>query len=56
MGEPNSINRVFYADMRNIIMEARENAVRGVEYARLTMYRHLGERIFAVFLRCMRSS
>jgi predicted nuclease of restriction endonuclease-like (RecB) superfamily len=46
MGELESVNPTFYADMRNIIMESRNNAVRGVEYARLMMYWHLGERIF----------
>jgi hypothetical protein len=39
-------NQAFYADIRNIIIEARNNAVRGVEYTRMMMYWHLGERIF----------
>ncbi|MCL2843842.1 MAG: PDDEXK nuclease domain-containing protein [Chitinivibrionia bacterium] len=37
---------VFLSDMRNIIQEARNSAVRGVEYTRLIMYWHLGERFF----------
>jgi predicted nuclease of restriction endonuclease-like (RecB) superfamily len=36
----------FLADMRNIILEAQHNAVRRVEFARVKMYWHLGERIF----------
>jgi hypothetical protein len=36
----------FLADMRNIILDARGNAVRSVEFTRVLMYWHLGERIF----------
>ena len=36
----------FLADMRNIVLEARNNAVRSVEFTRVLMYWHLGERIF----------
>jgi len=36
----------FYNDMREIILSARNNAVRSVEFTRLMMYWHLGERIF----------
>jgi len=36
----------FLDDMRSIILGARINAVRSVEYTRTMMYWHLGERIF----------
>ena len=36
----------FYNDMREIILSARSNAVRSVEFTRVMMYWHLGERIF----------
>ena len=39
-------NAVFYTDMRNIILNARNSAVRSVDYERVKMYWHLGERIF----------
>jgi predicted nuclease of restriction endonuclease-like (RecB) superfamily len=41
-----SINPAFYADMRQIVLNARNSAVRSVEYNRMMMYWHLGERIF----------
>jgi hypothetical protein len=40
------LNQAFYADTRNIIIQARENAARDVESARVTMCWRLGERIF----------
>ena len=46
MGEMKNINQTFYTDIREIIISARENAIRGVEYMRLMMYWRLGERIF----------
>lgn len=46
MGEMKNINQTFYTDIREIIINARENAIRGVEYMRLMMYWRLGERIF----------
>ena len=46
MNELANTNPGFLADMRNIILEARSNAVRSVEYARMIMYWRLGERIF----------
>ncbi|MCL2588275.1 MAG: DUF1016 N-terminal domain-containing protein [Oscillospiraceae bacterium] len=46
MSNLQATNTVFYNDMRDIIVNARDNAVRGVEYTRLMMYWHLGERIF----------
>ena len=46
MGDLQSINTVFYNDMRNIILNSRNNAIRGVEVERMMMYWHLGERIF----------
>ena len=46
MGDLQSINTVFYNDMRNIILNSRNNAVRGVEVERMMMYWRLGERIF----------
>ena len=36
----------FYNDIREIILSARSNAVRSVEFTRMMMYWHLGERIF----------
>jgi len=38
-------NTNFYNDMREIILKARNNAVRSIEYERMMMYWHLGERI-----------
>ena len=46
MNELANINPGFLTDMRNIVIEARSNAVRSVEYARMIMYWRLGERIF----------
>ncbi|MCL1874903.1 MAG: PDDEXK nuclease domain-containing protein [Synergistaceae bacterium] len=46
MNELQLINANFLSDMRNIILEARNNAIRSVEYTRMMMYWHLGERIF----------
>jgi len=46
MNELQTTNPGFLADMRNIILEARNDAIRSVEYARMIMYWHLGERIF----------
>ena len=46
MNELQTTNPGFLADMRNIILDARSNAVRSVEYTRMMMYWHLGERIF----------
>jgi len=46
MNKVQETNPSFLADMRNIIMEAQNNAVRSVEFTRLVMYWHLGERIF----------
>ena len=39
-------NTAFYNDIRNIIINAQEKAVKGVEVERMMMYWHLGERIF----------
>ena len=36
----------LYSDIRKIILNARSNAVRSVEFTRVIMYWHLGERIF----------
>ena len=46
MSELTATNPGFLSDMRNIIIEAQNNAVRSVEYARMMMYWHLGERTF----------
>jgi predicted nuclease of restriction endonuclease-like (RecB) superfamily len=46
MNEAENVNPSFYADIRSIIIDARDNAVRSVEYTRMMMYWHLGERIF----------
>jgi predicted nuclease of restriction endonuclease-like (RecB) superfamily len=46
MKRAKSIDTAFYNDMRNIIINARSDAVSGVEARRTVMYWHLGERIF----------
>ena len=46
MRDLQTTNAAFYADMREIILNARNSAVRSIEYARMMMYWHLGERIF----------
>jgi predicted nuclease of restriction endonuclease-like (RecB) superfamily len=46
MGELQKINPGLLTDARTIILSARNNAVRSVEYSRMMMYWHLGERIF----------
>ena len=46
MDDLQTTNTAFYNDMRSIIIDARNNAVRSVEFTRLIMYWHLGERIF----------
>jgi len=46
MNELQMMNSVFYEDMRSIIINAQNNAVRGVEFERMMMYWRLGERIF----------
>ena len=43
MSDLQTKNTAFYNDMRDIILNARSNAVRSVEYARMIMYWHLGE-------------
>jgi predicted nuclease of restriction endonuclease-like (RecB) superfamily len=52
MNELQTTHIGFLADMRNIILDARSNAVRSVEYTRMMMYWHLGERIFVEEQRC----
>jgi predicted nuclease of restriction endonuclease-like (RecB) superfamily len=39
-------NPTFFTDIRIIILEARNNAIRSVEFNRMMMYWHLGERFF----------
>ncbi|MCL2052664.1 MAG: DUF1016 N-terminal domain-containing protein [Lachnospiraceae bacterium] len=39
-------NNNLITDLRNIINDARSNAIRSVEFHRVMMYWHLGERIF----------
>ena len=46
MGNLQLRTTTFYNDVREIVLNARNNAVRSVEFARLMMYWHLGERIF----------
>jgi len=46
MDDIQATNTAFYNDMRDIILNARSNAVRSVEFTRMMMYWHLGERIF----------
>jgi hypothetical protein len=41
-----NISTSFYGDIKNIITEARSNAVRSVDFQRVLMYWRLGERIF----------
>jgi predicted nuclease of restriction endonuclease-like (RecB) superfamily len=41
-----SINTLFYNDVKNIIQDARAEAVRSVDFQRVLMYWRLGERIF----------
>jgi len=41
MSDLQTINATFYADMKEIILNARSNAVRSVEYMRMMMYWHL---------------
>ena len=40
------INQVFVDDIRNIILNARKEAIRSVDFQRVLMYWRLGERIF----------
>ena len=46
MGDLQVKGTAFYNDMREIILKARSSAVRSVEFTRMMMYWHLGERIF----------
>ena len=46
MSDLQNTNTIFYNDMRYIIINARNNAIHSVEYTRMMMYWHLGERIF----------
>ena len=46
MSDLQTIYTAFYADMNGIILSARSNAIRSVEYTRMMLYWHLGERIF----------
>ena len=46
MGDLNVFTVSFYYDMRNIIINAQGNAIKGVETERKLMYWRLGERIF----------
>jgi predicted nuclease of restriction endonuclease-like (RecB) superfamily len=46
MGDLQAAHTAFYNDMREIVLGARSDAVRSVEFTRLMMYRRLGERIF----------
>jgi predicted nuclease of restriction endonuclease-like (RecB) superfamily len=39
-------NPTFFTNIRNIVLEARNNAVRSVEFNRMMMYWHLGECFF----------
>jgi len=41
-----NINPSFYDDVRNIIIEARTNAIRSVDFHRILMYWRIGERTF----------
>jgi len=46
MSDLQAAHETFYGDVRNIIIEARNNAVRSVDFQRVVMYWQLGERIF----------
>ena len=46
MKEIQTENLSFYTDIRNIILDARINAVRSIDYEHVRMYWHLGECIF----------
>ncbi|GHU10042.1 DUF1016 domain-containing protein [Spirochaetia bacterium] len=46
MNDPQKSNAEFYNDISNIIINARDNAIHGVEYTRMMMYWQLGSRIF----------
>ena len=46
MNDSKPISEQFLEDMRNIVVNAQHNAVRGVEYTKMKMYWCLGERIF----------
>lgn len=46
MSDLKNISAAFYNDMREIILDARNSAVRSVEFTRVMMYWRLGERIF----------
>jgi len=46
MSELKIANTTIYNDIRNIIVNARINAVRSAELQRVLMYWHMGERIF----------
>jgi predicted nuclease of restriction endonuclease-like (RecB) superfamily len=46
MSDLRTTHAAFYTDMRAIIINARDNAVRGVEFERVMMYWRLGERVF----------
>ena len=46
MSELQTTNPSFIVDMREIVLSARNNAIRSVEHVRKMMYWHLGERIF----------
>ena len=41
-----TLNKTLMTDIRQIINGARENAVRSVDFCRVQMYWHLGQRIF----------
>jgi predicted nuclease of restriction endonuclease-like (RecB) superfamily len=41
-----NINPAFYEDIRHVILQARETAIRSAEFQRVMMYWRLGERIF----------
>ena len=45
-GKTLKINTSFYDDIKSIINESRKAAVRSVDFQRVVMYWHLGERIF----------
>jgi predicted nuclease of restriction endonuclease-like (RecB) superfamily len=46
MNKLQTATTVFFTDIRNIILEARNNAIRSVDFQRVMMYWQLGERIF----------
>ena len=46
MNDLRTTDTTLYDDLHSIIINERSNGIRSVEYERMMMYWHLGERIF----------